>query len=118
MIDAASLVAMRAAQASALPDVCTRTRTPLEPDGIGGQKAGTAVTTTLYCRLSSRGIPDQYRAMDAVQGKQLWMATFTYGADVQARDVLVIDGKTMTVLGLASGGDWETAVRAVCVEVT
>jgi len=117
MLTTDQLAAMRAAQAEALPDTCTRTRTPRVADGQGGFTDGTPVAVALSCRKSSRGIPDHYMAMQAAQGKQLWMVTFIQGADVQARDMLTIDGDTLSVLGIASGGEWETAVRAVCVEV-
>jgi len=117
MLTNADLAYMRATQEDALPDSCTRERTPMVADGQGGFIAGTPVVVTLPCRKASRGIPDHYMAMQAAQGKQLWMVTFAYGADVRARDVLTIGGVDMTVLGLASGGAWETAVRAVCVEV-
>jgi len=32
--------------------------------------------------------------------------------------VLTIGAQSMRVLGIASGGEWETATRAVCVEVS
>jgi hypothetical protein len=56
--------------------------------------------------------------MGATLGAQLWMVTLPQTADVQAEDVLTIGSQSMRVLGIASGGAWETATRAVCVEVS
>lgn len=117
LLTAGDMAAMRAAQNAALPDTCTRTRTPLVADDMGGQKAGTPTVASYACRLSNRGVPAQYEAMGAVLGQQLWMVTLPYNADVIAEDVLTIGAQNMRVLGIASGGAWETATRAVCVEV-
>jgi hypothetical protein len=117
MISAAFLATMRAVQNRALPGTCTRTRTALVSDSMGGQKAGTASTASYACRLSTRGVPSQYQAMGAVLGQQLWVVTLPYSADVIAEDALTIGSQSMRVLGIASGGAWETATRAVCVEV-
>jgi hypothetical protein len=118
MLTATEVTAMRTTQSATLPDTCTRTRTPLVSDGMGGQKVGTASTASYACRLSTRGVPSQYAAMGAVLGQQLWMVTLPYNADVVAEDVLTIGTQSMRVLGIASGGEWETATRAVCVEVS
>lgn len=118
LLTEADLAAMRAVQNEALPDACTRTRTPLVTDGMGGQKAGTADTESYACRLSNRGVPSQYQAMGAALGQQLWIVTLAHNADVVAEDVLTIGAQSMRVLGIASGGQWETATRAVCVEAS
>ena len=118
MLTAEELAAMKLMQESALPDTCMRTRTPLVSDGMGGQKEGTPVMACYACRLSNRGVPSQYEAMGAALGQQLWMVTLPCDADVIAEDVLTIGAQTMRVLGIASGGEWQTATRAVCVEVS
>jgi len=118
LLTAGDVAMMRAVQNAALPDVCTRTRTPLVPDGMGGERPGTPTTASYACRLSNRGVPAQYEAMGAAMGQQLWIVTLPYNADVVAEDVLTIGAQSMRVLGIASGGEWETATRAVCVEVS
>lgn len=118
LLTANDMAVMRAAQNAALPDTCTRTRTPLVSDGMGGQKEGMPTTASYACRLSNRGVPSQYEAMGAALGQQLWMVTLPCDADVIAEDVLAIGAQTMRVLGIASGGEWQTATRAVCVEVS
>lgn len=117
MLSAAELAAMQAAQAEAMPDTCVRSRVTLTADSMGGATAGTPTTANYACRLSSRGVPDEYLAMARASGKQLWMVTLPSAADVLSTDILTVNGVKMEVLGFASGGVWQTAKRAVCVEM-
>jgi hypothetical protein len=116
MISAAELAAMQSMQAEAMPDTCVRNRTVLTSDSMGGSTAGAPATVTYDCRLSSRGVPDEYLAMDRASGKQLWMVTLPISADVLTTDYLTVNGVEMEILGFVSGGTWATAKRVVCVE--
>jgi hypothetical protein len=118
MLSDADLATMRATQEVALPETCTRVRTPLVADGQGGYTKGTATTATLACRVSSRGLPSEYLQMATATGKELRMVTLPHGSDVKRTDTLLIDGVTYQVIGFASAGDWETALRVVCEVVS
>ena len=118
MLSASDLTALQAAQEGLLPDTCAVHRATTEADGLGGVTASWAPTGDAYaCRLSSRGVPDEYLQLAAVRGKTPWMVTLPTGADVLRTDRLVIGSQTLEVVGFASGGAWETAKRAICVEV-
>lgn len=100
-----------------LPDTCIVSRPNRVPDGMGGFTDGPPTEATYPCRLASGGIPDQYLAAESVLGRQVWMLTLPAGTDIRSGDDVEVNGAPMQVQGLASGGEMETAVRAVCVEV-
>lgn len=117
-LSAADLATMRAAQSAALPDTATVKRRVQTADTVGGTTyTWPSATATLACRLSSRGVPSTFIELYADRNAHLWMVTFANGANVLAGDRLVIGSRTMQVIGFASGGEWQTALRAVCVEV-
>lgn len=118
MISAADLVALRAAQAALFPDTCVVWTATPAVDGIGGRTKGWAAGTSYACRLSSRGVPREYLQLAALQGSSFWMVTLSTAAVVVRANRLVIGSRTLEIVGFASGGTWETAKRAVCVEVT
>ena len=118
MLSDADLAAMRATQEAAMTETCTRRRTPLVSDSQGGYTKGTATTATLACRVSSRGLPQEYLHLSAATGKEFRMVTLPHGSDVKRTDDLVIGGVVHRVIGFASAGDWETALRAVCEVVS
>jgi len=118
MISAEDLTALRAAQAGLWPDTCTVHRVATEADDIGGVTSEWTATEHVYsCRLSIRGVPDEFIRLAATRGKIPWMVTLPVTANVTRADRLVTDTQTLEILGFASGGAWETAKRAVCVEV-
>ena len=118
-LEAADLVSMRAAQEVLLPDTCAVTRRTATADGLGGETWTWAqVGATIACRLSSHGAPQEYLQVGAVRGKTIWMVTLPYGTDVVREDRITISAQVLEVLGFASGGAWETAMRAACVEVS
>ena len=120
MLTDAELAAMRDAQEAVLPDEAAVYRRVRTTDSHGGQiETWPEVTHTYGCRLSYRGIPSAYISMAAARNQVPLMVTFSQGADVLAGDRLSINGgAAVSVIGIASGGEWETAVRAVCVAVS
>lgn len=109
---------MRAAQATALPETATIQRATTSRTASGGTTTNWATAGTAACRLSSRGVPQEYLEAGAARGVQYWMVTLPYGTDVRRTDRLVIGAQTLEIVGMASGGAWETALRAVCVEAS
>ncbi len=100
-----------------LPDTATvRTKTRTV-NSSGGYTESWANGASYSCRLSSRGIPREYLQQAAVQGVQYWMVTLPHDAVVTRKNRLVIGSRTLEIVGFASGGEWQTALRAVCVEV-
>jgi head-tail adaptor len=116
-LSSSDLTALRAEQAALMPDTCTVSRLTATADGLGGTTRTWATSSTLACRLASNGAPMEYMQSAALQGRTVWMVTLPYGSDVTRADRLTISGHVLEILGFASGGAWETAKRAVCVEV-
>jgi len=114
LLSSATLTQMRAAQAAALSDSATRTRSTYVSDGMGGQTAS-ASTTAYACRLaptSGRELEIAARITSAVA----FTITLPYDADVQADDVLTVSGRTFKVVAVLAGGAWQTALRVLAVE--
>jgi head-tail adaptor len=117
VLTAAELAAMRAVQKAALPETATIRRATASRTTTGGTSLEWSDAGTAACRLSSRGVPQEYLEAGAARGVQYWMVTLPYGTDVRREDRLVIAARMLEVVGLASGGEWETAMRVVCAEV-
>ena len=117
MLSSDELAAIRAEQVANMPDTCTVQNVTRVPDGMGGFTEAWDDGTSYACRLSSRGLPREYLEIAAISGAHYWMVTLPHDAVVTREDRLVIGGKTVSIVGFASGGEWETAKRAVCVEV-
>lgn len=119
MLTSDDLTTLKAAQNAILPDTAAVHRATTEADGLGGVTASWAPTGDAYaCRISSRGIPEEYMQMAAVRGRTPWMVTLPTSADVLRTDRLVVGSRTLEVIGFTSVGAWETAKRVVCLEVT
>lgn len=114
MLTATEIAAMQATQTSALPGTCTRTRVTLGQTAGGGYAVVSTATITLACRVSTRGIPDEYLRQGVATGRVLVMITLPQGSDVTRTDTLAVEGVTYKILGFASVGEWETAMRVVC----
>jgi hypothetical protein len=114
MLTATELTAMRAVQTAALPDTCTRSRATMAQTAGGGFAVSSTATITLACRVSSRGVPDEYLRQAVATGRTPVMITVPQGSDVVRTDTLAVSGVTYKVLGFASVGAWETAMRCVC----
>lgn len=116
-VTAAEISAMQDAQESLLPDTATVRTKMRTANGIGGFTETWANGATYACRLSNRGVPREYQQQAAVTGVQYWMVTLPHDATATRKDRLAIGSRTLEIVGFASGGEWETAKRAVCVEV-
>lgn len=117
MITAGDLAAMRAAQASALPDTCTRERATLTRDGSGGHTAGTPATQAYSCRVSATSGRDLEIAARLTTERTLTV-TLPYDADVITTDVLIAGARRLRVIAPLPGGAWMSALRVLTVEVT
>lgn len=116
-LSATELSRMRATQEAAMPDSCQVKRRVETGDGLGGTGfTWPSVTHTYDCRLSTQGIPAEYLRYARETRRQSWMVTMARGSDVLATDQLVIGTRTLEILGFASGGAWETALRVICAE--
>lgn len=117
MLSSDELAAIRAEQVANMPDTCTVQNVTRTLTSSGGSTRDWVDGASYPCRLSNRGLPQEYLQLAAVQGVQYWMVTLPHDAVVTREARLVIGGKTVSIVGFASGGEWETAKRAVCVEV-
>ncbi len=119
LLDANDLAAIRAAQEEAMPDTCVVQSRTSTADGMGGVTRGDWTDGTSYsCRLSSRGVPREYLQQAAISGLQYWMVTLPHDASVTRDNRLKVGSRYLQIVGFQSGGEYETAKRAVCVEVS
>lgn len=112
----ADLTALRTTQTAALPSTGTLSRAVLTSDGAGGQTAGTPTTSSVACRVApttGQLVPVATR----LTALTTWTVTFSYNADVQAGDTLTVGTRALRILSVLDGGSWETARRAIAVEV-
>lgn len=117
MLSSDELAAIRAEQVATMPDTCVVQSVTRTADGMGGFTEDWDDSASYACRLSSRGLPREYLEMSAITGAHYWMVTLPHDAVVMREDRLVIGDRVLSIVGFASGGTWETAKRAVCVEV-
>lgn len=116
MLTADELVAMRAVQASNLPDTATIRRGTRTSDGGGGHTtAWSSVATGIACRSAQQRQPVTVlqAGQEAVYAD--WIVTLAYGTDVRTEDEIQTSGRTLIVVGPVPG-PWATAVRVGCVE--
>jgi hypothetical protein len=114
MLSAAALASMRATQAVALPLTCSISRRATVPDGMGGSTESWPVLASgVACRLSLLGNPAEVVVLDQFIGRELWQLTLPAGQDVAHLDVVTLGGEVYQVVGVNSGGVWETARRVV-----
>ena len=114
LLSSATLTQMRAAQALALPDTATRTRSTYVSDGMGGQTPN-PMTASYACRIaptSGRELEIAARITSAVT----FTVTLPYDADVVADDALAVSGRMFKVEAVLQGGAWQTALRVLAVE--
>lgn len=119
MISATDLAAMVAAQAAALPSTCSVVRRVLTADGMGGYtETWATLTASVACRLASHSAPTEAIMAERYGGRQTWMLTLPAATDVTHEDRVTLSGVTYEVVGLSSGGAWETARRVIVGRVT
>ncbi len=109
---------MRTTQNMALPNVCTRKRTSYVADGIGGRVPDSVDELSgIPCRKSVLGRPVDYMVNGVLAGSTDKVITLPQGSDVVETDYLEIDSTVFEVVGFMSTGEWETALRCLCVVV-
>jgi len=99
---------------------CTVRRRNLVSDGRGGWTEGTPTDTETICRIAPFG--HRSAVSDALVGAQLseltpFMISLPHDTDVQADDVILIDGETFAVQGLMNDHTHMTAVRAIATRM-
>lgn len=116
MITADELASMQQVQDSTMTTPATIARRVYTDDGLGGQEE-TLELVEATCRIApSANMPDyQIFAAQAVE-KMLWRVTFPAGTDVHKNDQVLVQGRTLEVLGVLAPSTVETARRTVCVE--
>jgi hypothetical protein len=118
MLRQADIDTMRSIQNLALPNVCDRVRRTFVPDGMGGWLPGTPeVLSDIPCRMSVIRSPVEYLRGGVVAGATDKVITLPQGTDVVATDYLDIGSERFEVVGFLSTGEWETALRCLCVVV-
>lgn len=119
MLTAAELAVLREVQEEAMPDTCTIQRRSLQSDGMGGYtESWSDLATGVRCRIASaRYRPEERAIAEQVRGKTLWMLTLPAGQDITARDRVIVSGVAYEVVGLLTGGAWETARRVLLQRV-
>jgi len=118
LLDTVDIEILRTAQESTLPDSCAVKRRTSTANTTGGfVETWPATTYTYACRISVNGIPDSFLQMAAERRRTPYILTLAHDADVQISDRLVIGGKTLGVIGFASVGTWQSALRVVAFEV-
>jgi len=116
------LAEMRAAQEEAMPTSCTVQRVSEASDSYGGMTPTWATLASYSCRdmpLSSLnlGVQEGLLAGRVASGSER-VITLPYDATCTAKDRIVIGSRTLEVLGVAAVGDWQTALRVLCKEIT
>ena len=118
MLTATELAAMRATQATAMPDTCVISRPTLTPDGAGGQTEGFATVATVACRVGPMGNRGEERAIAERMGAVTpYMVTVPTTTDVRTQDRIVVGARTFEVATVLDTEAWETARRVACIEV-
>ena len=113
----AELASLRATQEEAMPGSCEVYRATGTPDALGTWTEVETKMHTYACRMQA-GSPREFKVADKLAGETLWTLTLPHDADVLHADRLVAAGHSLRVVGPATGGEWATALRLVCREVT
>jgi len=118
MLSTAEVAAMQATQAAALPATCSIQRASLTPDGAGGWTAAWATLASgVACRLSAVSTPTERVVAQKYEGRTLWQLTLPASTDIRHEDRVIIGSASYEVVGIQSGGAWETARRVLLVQV-
>lgn len=116
MLTTAEVASMQATQAETLTTPCTIARRVYTDDGMGGQEETLSLAETV-CRIApSANMPDYQIYAARAAEKQLWRVTFAAGTDVRMNDQVIVQGRTLEVLGVLAPATVETARRTICVE--
>ena len=114
MLTATELAAMRATQATAMPDTCVVKRPQFTVSSTGGQTEGTPTTiATESCRVSV--ITREGLRLHAGRYANVPQYLFALEHDTLAvvGDYLVYNSETYVAIGQLEDGAWKTATRLV-----
>lgn len=116
MLTPEEVASMQETQALTLTTPCTIVRRVYASDGMGGQEEMLSLTETV-CRVApSANMPDYQIYAERASEKALWRVTFAAGTDVRVNDQVLVQGRTLEVLGVLAPATTETARRTICVE--
>jgi len=116
VLTAQELAAFRATQEAALPESAVIYARVATVGDSGSTAYSWPLGTETVGRLASHGAPDVYVQMARERGRTPWVVTLPTSVTVQAGDRILIGGHLLSVLGVISGGEWETALRVACIE--
>lgn len=101
----------------ALADTAVIERAAWASDGEGGQTATWATHATVPAMLSGVGSADEQEIGEGVRAVVSWTVSVPVGTDVVASDRVVINGKTLEVVGVIGGRTYAALARVLCSEV-
>lgn len=105
------LTFLRAAQAKAMPDVCTLRTVTQSSDGSGGWTEGTSDAANVPCRLTYTGGNRLIEALQATTERD-YILTIPTTYTVSPGMRVVKGGDTFNVVSVNDPASWQTAKRA------
>lgn len=113
MLTADELTAMRAAQASILPDTCVIWRKSRSVDAAGGIVETRAKVADSACRVT-RNQPREIQQGEKAVILADWIVTLPYATDIRSDDEIETGNRVLRCVGLLNAS-WKTCERALCV---
>ncbi len=117
MLTSGEIESMRAATASAMPNMADVIRVTSGADGMGGTTTAEGVVGSYRARLGSVSEEDQDIYADKLGGKVGFIISLPARTDVKVRDRIRLAGRHFEVLAAPDRAEWELTRRAVVVEV-
>ncbi len=116
MLSAVELTAARATQALTMTNTATIQRPTHASDGMGGTRTTWATVGTTACRTTAAGAQDSQLVAGQLRERASWRVTAPALTDIRTTDRLVIDGRTLEVVGVSAPATYETARVCICAE--
>lgn len=117
LLDDSTIAELRGIEVSAMPETVTIKR-PTTTHGAGGSRTTFADVATVAGSYWTPLQPQEQAIAGRYGVTTATMVALPYGTDVRASDRLIItSGPTLDVVGVLTGGAWETSRRCVCKEV-
>ena len=116
MISAADVAAMRLEQEAWLDGTATIYTATRTSDSAGSSTVAWVATGTAACRLMPMSARESVWSA-AVREAAEWVVTLPHSVTVTHAQRIVVDGRTLDVVGVENRHSIDTATRAACVEV-
>ena len=85
-------------------------------DGMGGTRTVWATAGSTPCRISAAGSADSQVVAGQLRERVSWKVTAPALTDIRTSDRLVIEGRTLEVVGVSAPATFETARICYCAE--